>query len=97
MPPANLRVIYAPCVEDSTATIASAVSSHLRMGRAVLVAFAVVLFATPAARTQGNGIDLKGWRGGIVSAAHSEDDVELTLDAWRKSLKALREESELPG
>ena len=30
------------------------------MGRAVLVAFAVVLFVTPTARTQGNGIDLKG-------------------------------------
>jgi len=30
------------------------------MGRPVLVAFAVVLFVTPTARTQGNGIDLKG-------------------------------------
>ena len=30
------------------------------MGRAVLLAFALVLSLTPAARTQGNGIDLKG-------------------------------------
>lgn len=44
-----------------------------------------------------NGIDLKGWRGGIVSAAHTAEDVELTIDAWRRSLKALREEGELPG
>jgi len=42
-----------------------------------------------------NGVDLKGTRGGIVSAAHTQADVELTLDAWRKSLSALREEGEL--
>ena len=30
------------------------------MGRAVLLAFALVLSLTPAARTQGTGIDLKG-------------------------------------
>ena len=42
-----------------------------------------------------NGVDLKGWRGGIVSAAHTEEDVELTLDAWRKSLRALKDEGAL--
>ena len=42
-----------------------------------------------------NGVDLKGWRGGIVSAAHTDADVELTLDAWRKSLRAMKEEGAL--
>jgi glutamate-1-semialdehyde 2,1-aminomutase len=44
-----------------------------------------------------NGVDLKGWRGGIVSAVHTPADVALTLDAWRKSLRALKEEGELAG
>jgi glutamate-1-semialdehyde 2,1-aminomutase len=39
-----------------------------------------------------NGVDLKGWRGGIVSAAHTDADVELTVSAWRKSLRMLRAE-----
>ena len=43
-----------------------------------------------------HGIDLKGWRGGIVSAAHTEADVEWTLDAWRKTLRALKAEGDLP-
>jgi len=42
-----------------------------------------------------HGVDLKGWRGGIVSAAHTQADVDLTLEAWRKSLRALKEEGEL--
>ena len=42
-----------------------------------------------------NGVDLKGWRGGIVSAAHTHADVAKTLDAWRKSLRALKDEGEL--
>ena len=42
------------------------------------------------------GIDLKSWRGGIVSAAHTQADVDLTLDAWRRSLRALKEEGDLP-
>lgn len=42
-----------------------------------------------------NGVDLKGWRGGIVSAVHTQADVDLTLDAWRKSLRALKEEGAL--
>ena len=44
-----------------------------------------------------HGVDLKGWRGGIISAAHTEADVEWTLAAWRQSLRALREEGELSG
>jgi glutamate-1-semialdehyde 2,1-aminomutase len=44
-----------------------------------------------------NGVDLKGWRGGIVSAAHTQADVDLTLAAWRNSLRALREDGELPA
>jgi glutamate-1-semialdehyde 2,1-aminomutase len=42
-----------------------------------------------------HGIDLKGWRGGIVSAAHTGHDVEWTLDAWRKTLRALKDEGDL--
>jgi glutamate-1-semialdehyde 2,1-aminomutase len=42
-----------------------------------------------------NGVDLKGWRGGLVSAAHTDADVDLTIDAWRKSLRMLKEEGEL--
>ena len=39
-----------------------------------------------------HGVDLKGWRGGLLSAAHMQEDVEFTLDAWCKSLRDLREE-----
>ncbi|MCC6531456.1 MAG: aminotransferase class III-fold pyridoxal phosphate-dependent enzyme [Burkholderiales bacterium] len=42
------------------------------------------------------GIDLKSWRGGIVSAAHSQADIDWTLDAWRKTLRALKSEGDLP-
>ena len=42
-----------------------------------------------------NGVDLKGWRGGILSAAHTQADIDWTLAAWRRSLQALKEESEL--
>jgi glutamate-1-semialdehyde 2,1-aminomutase len=39
-----------------------------------------------------HGVDLKGWRGGLLSAAHTPEDVEFTLDAWRKSLRDMRDE-----
>ncbi len=42
-----------------------------------------------------HGVDLKGWRGGIVSAVHTQADVDLTLDAWRASLRALKAEEAL--
>ena len=43
-----------------------------------------------------NGVDPKSWRGGLVSAAHTGEDVKLTVDAWRNTLRALREEGDLP-
>jgi glutamate-1-semialdehyde 2,1-aminomutase len=39
-----------------------------------------------------NGVDLKGWRGGLVSAVHSDADIDFTVDAWRKSLHMLKAE-----
>lgn len=42
-----------------------------------------------------NGVDPKSNRGGIVSAAHTADDVKLTVEAWRRMLRALRDEDEL--
>jgi len=43
-----------------------------------------------------HGVDLKGFRGGIVSAAHTEADVAFTLEAWRKSLRDLKAEENVP-
>jgi glutamate-1-semialdehyde 2,1-aminomutase len=43
-----------------------------------------------------HGIDLKSWRGGIVSSAHTQEDIDLTLQAWRRSLHALKKEGDLP-
>jgi hypothetical protein len=31
-----------------------------------------------------------------VSSAHTQADVDLTLEAWRRSLRALKEEGDLP-
>ena len=42
-----------------------------------------------------HGVDLKGSRGGLLSAVHDDDDVERTTEAWRKSLRMLKEEGEL--
>ena len=42
-----------------------------------------------------HGVDLKGWRGGFLSAVHDEADIERTTEAWRKTLRMLREEGEL--
>lgn len=42
-----------------------------------------------------NGVDPKSWRGGLVSAAHTHADIGLTVEAWRNTLRALREEGEL--
>jgi len=39
-----------------------------------------------------NGVDLKGWRGGLTSAAHTQADIDFTLEAWRRSLRDLKEE-----
>lgn len=42
-----------------------------------------------------NGVDLKGWKGGIVSAAHGGPDIERTVYAWRATLSMLKEEGDL--
>ncbi len=42
-----------------------------------------------------HGVDLKGWRGGFVSAVHDDADIERTIDAWRKTLRMLKDEGEL--
>ncbi|MBI4184508.1 MAG: aspartate aminotransferase family protein [Proteobacteria bacterium] len=42
-----------------------------------------------------NGVDLKGWRGGILSATHTEAELEKTVAAWRTSLRMLKEEGEV--
>ena len=42
-----------------------------------------------------NGVDLQGWRGGIVSATHGGSEVERTVEAWRKSLRALKDEGDI--
>lgn len=43
-----------------------------------------------------NGVDLLGWRGGVVSAAHTQAEVDHTIAAWRASLRMLKDEGELP-
>jgi glutamate-1-semialdehyde 2,1-aminomutase len=42
-----------------------------------------------------HGVDLTGWPGGIISAAHDEEDLERTVEAFRNSIAMLREEGEL--
>jgi glutamate-1-semialdehyde 2,1-aminomutase len=42
-----------------------------------------------------NGVDLSGWPGGPVSAAHDEADFDVTLNAFRKSIRMLKEEGEI--
>jgi len=42
-----------------------------------------------------NGVDLKGFRGGLLSAAHSAADIDFTVKAWRTSLRMLKDEERL--
>ena len=42
-----------------------------------------------------NGVDLKSWKGGILSAAHDDADIERTTEAWRSTLRMLKDEDEL--
>jgi glutamate-1-semialdehyde 2,1-aminomutase len=42
-----------------------------------------------------NGVDITGWPGGTISAAHSEDDLKATLDAFGEALAMLRREGEV--
>ncbi len=39
-----------------------------------------------------NGVDITGWPGGTISAAHDEVDLDKTVDAFRESLRMLRSE-----
>ena len=41
------------------------------------------------------GVDITGWPGGTISAAHGEADMERTVNAFRKSLGLLKGEGEL--
>lgn len=36
-----------------------------------------------------NGVDLAGWPGGLVSAVHSEQDIDATIEAFSRSLELL--------
>ena len=37
-----------------------------------------------------NGVDFSGWPGGLVSAAHTDTDIDATLEAFGASLKLLK-------
>ena len=39
-----------------------------------------------------NGVDLSGWPGGLLSVAHTDEDVAFTLEAFRTSLAMLKRE-----
>ena len=41
------------------------------------------------------GVDIVGWPGGLVSAAHTDEDVRLTVEAFDKALDMLAAEGEL--
>lgn len=42
-----------------------------------------------------HGVEIFVWPGGPTSCAHSDDDLALTVDAFRKTLKLLRQEGEI--
>ena len=42
-----------------------------------------------------NGVDIHGWPGGMSSAANTEADLPVTLDAWRETIRMLKREGEL--
>jgi glutamate-1-semialdehyde 2,1-aminomutase len=39
-----------------------------------------------------HGVDIMGWPGGVVSAVHSEEDVERTGEAFEATLAMLQAE-----
>ena len=43
-----------------------------------------------------NGVYINGWPGGTISAVHSDDDLERTIDAFGESLRMLGREDALP-
>ncbi|UOM35119.1 aspartate aminotransferase family protein [Acuticoccus sp. I52.16.1] len=42
-----------------------------------------------------NGVDLSGWPGGLVSAAHTDADMALTMTAFEAALQRLKDEPDL--
>lgn len=44
-----------------------------------------------------NGVDIMGAPGGLVSAVHGPEDVARTLEAFRKSVKAMKAEGDVRG
>jgi glutamate-1-semialdehyde 2,1-aminomutase len=43
-----------------------------------------------------NGVDIQGWPGAPVSAAHTDADRDQTVHAFRQTIHALRQEGDLP-
>ncbi len=41
------------------------------------------------------GVDITGWPGGTTTAAHTDDDLERTVVAFREALAMLKREGEL--
>ena len=42
-----------------------------------------------------NGVDIQGWPGGMTSAANTEADLPVTVDAFRETIRMLRREGEI--
>ena len=42
-----------------------------------------------------HGVDITGWPGGLVSAAHTDEDIRITVDAFDATLGMLAEEGDL--
>lgn len=40
------------------------------------------------------GVDINGWPGGVVSAAHDSKDLEITLEAFERAFKVMAEEGD---
>ena len=43
-----------------------------------------------------NGVDVSGKPGGLTSCMHSDEDIALTLEAVRKSVRMLKAEDSSP-
>ncbi|MDF1587078.1 aspartate aminotransferase family protein [Marinimicrococcus flavescens] len=44
-----------------------------------------------------NGVDISGWPGGMTSAAHDEESLSHTCEAFREALRLLRREGDIAG